>query len=168
MNKRLFLPVILLFALVLAISSVSAYNVWDYGAYSNGPGHFSDSHYSSHKSSTSGYSWGPIKTKSTDYERSTVSRALPWGGSEKVTTTTKIVRDDPYSGYNNYGRYNTRYSRGYDNRYHKPYYDHNQYDNTAYRYRDSYDYYNYGPDTYWRDYYYKPRVNSQGFYNWRY
>ena len=130
MNKKLFLlGFVSIFLLVFALNTVSALH--GHGAYINS--------YSSHSTRTYGYE-DNLYTRTTDYNRDTISRYLSDGSYEKTTTYTRTIRESPrdffryydsrpgYSFGSRFGNYYDRpIQRGYgfgSNRlyYNSPYY----------------------------------------------
>jgi hypothetical protein len=111
MNKKIIIfGFAALFAL-FAVSFVSAYNYDD--------GYFRDLSYSYTRSS--GDYYGPVHTRAVNLDKSTDVRYLPYGGTEKVTTYTKRVLEDP--GYGHYRpRYQNHYAGGYYNQRYSPVY----------------------------------------------
>lgn len=110
--------------------------------------------YTTYKSYDSNYN--PRYSSYTNYDKTTTTTYLPYGGKATKTTYVKETVDSPKYDY--YGSYYPNYMY-----------------NTCYgcsqnwRYTPSYSYGLYGTgDSYGYDYYYKPKVNYLGYYNWRY
>ena len=111
MDKKLFLlGLASIFLLAFSLNTVSAYH--NHGDYINS--------YSYSSSRSYGYA-DHLFTRTTDYNRDTISRFLSDGTYEKTTTYTRTIRESPRDFFI---RYNRPIYRGYGfgNYYNRPYY----------------------------------------------
>ncbi len=108
---------------------------------------------------------GPIIQKDTKYDE-----FLKIGKSGRVTRTISAQTSERYVGAvqleNKDSKTLSSYNQDYNYIPNNPTYYDGGY--SSFRYTPTYNYNNYGPDSYLNNYYYSPRYNSQGYYNWRY
>jgi len=126
MNKKLIMfGFVALFSLFV-MSFVSA-------NHGHNDGYFNDVSYSYTRSY--GNYYGPVYTRSVDVDRSIDVRYLPYGGTEKITTYTKRVLEDPGFGHYQPRYYNSYPSSYYNNRYTPTYTYYNNYNPRINRYQ---------------------------------
>lgn len=106
---------------------------------------------------------GPIIQRDTRYDE-----FLKVGKSGRVTRTVTAQTSERYVGAvqidNTLSQNRNSYNREFNSIPTNPTY----YTESSFRTLPKYNYYDYGPNNYGRSYYYAPRYDSGGYYNWRY
>jgi hypothetical protein len=123
--------------LVLAQGVSAYYQPYGYSncGYSGCGGSFDSYSYSS--SRASGALGGPSVVRTTDYDRLTAYKPLPYGGYEKVTTYSRVQREIPTCGYGACSGYGYGYGYG-ANVYPKNFYQYSPYGQGYYPYQPYY------------------------------
>jgi len=107
---------------------------------------------------------GPIIQKDTRYDE-----FLKIGKSGRVTRTISATTSERYIGDVQNELITSEQGRNYQNEYN--YIPNNPTiysQDVSFRLLPTYDYSRYGPDRYGGSYYYSPRYDPRGYYNWRY
>lgn len=152
MKKVIPIAIISSILIILALSLISAYHPYDDGFGS----------YTSYKSSD----YYKKTTTLKETETSNVQRPYGYQKTTKTTTQTTTVERKDYPVRKVYV---TTYRPVYAPSRTVYYYDNDYYPGTNFRYKQEYNYRDYGKDAYGRSYYYEPVYDwNLGYYNWRY